>query len=266
MRHHSRLLIKREEWDSLRQLALSMRTPFDASAKQILLDQSLIDFSYFLQGRAEFAVNRKRSAKDSFDEISERLSKSEMLNEVDLSIDNMGFHEKASELLIAGESVHKQEPHYWLVRFNNAYALKEAEQILVAALAAYQLDESNPVHQNNYAAALLIHRAKPEEALTLTKSLLTAYPYSFQAQINHALALAQNKQPEAALKIIRQIPRERLISMENSFVNLALFDSHLLRSETAQAKETAEAINPDHLLPLQQEWLESQLEQLISSK
>ena len=131
-----------------------------------------------------------------------------------------------------------------------------------AAAAGYRLQPENVACANNYAAALLVNRDRPEQAVSLTLQVLGRSPDSNAAKINHALALLLNLRTGEAESILKSIVPEKLSGEEANSFYLGLFELSANQQQYDRAWEASDRIAANHLFPTQVKWLEEMRQRL----
>ena len=96
--------------------------------------------------------------------------------------------------------------------------------MLRAAQRAFELQPANRTFINNYAAALLYNRERPEEAIKLTLQIFSQSPQSVGARINHVLALLLSQRVDEAESLLKTVNPDTLSSLEKTSVHLGWFD------------------------------------------
>ena len=250
-------LIQAKKWSALRDLGVSIRSR-DAVA------DLLAGYSYFLEGRAEFGLERPAQADAAFAKMVERgfefpqlairaASELLLLNRPSIALD----------LLRKTEDDFKNDPNYWGLVFGAAMALKRSDLMVRAAGEAYKLQPTSRTVINNYAAALLIHRQNPEEAIRLTLQLYAQIPSSLPARVNHGAALLFNGRPAEAAALLKTVQTNLLSREQVAMLNLDLLEIQFRLGHLDQARAINESIQEDLLYPSQREWL-NKLRQQIS--
>jgi predicted Zn-dependent protease len=143
-----------------------------------------------------------------------------------------------------------------------AHQLRRPESLLTAATRAYELEPGSVVCANNYAAALLVNRRQPDEAIKLTLQIMDWFPNSNGAKINHALALLLNRRVGEAAALLGAIHREKLNAIERTSLNLGWFEASLAQQQYDKAREASDGIDVNMLYPNQRKWLEEARRQL----
>ncbi len=196
---YANLLIEAKRWDDLRNLAVQIRSR-DSVA------DSLSGFSYFIEGRAEAALDRQSNAAADFKKAAEReYAFPSVAQQVAAQLLTLGYPELAREMLGRLEKPLQKEFNYWSLLFTAADRLKDVDLMLKAASRAYELRPVDPRVVNNYAAALLIARQRPDEAIKLTLQLVNQQPDSFVAVVNHSAALLMNDRAREAEALLSRV-------------------------------------------------------------
>ena len=86
------------------------------------------------------------------------------------------------------------------------------------------LDSNNVVSLNNYAAALLVRRERPEEAIRYTLQLISSNGTNPGFVLNHGLALLQNGRSEEAESHFRALAIDNLRPELVTSLGLAWFE------------------------------------------
>jgi predicted Zn-dependent protease len=250
------LLVDTKNWEDLRALGAKIRLRSN-------LPETLTAFGYFAEGWAELAQRRTNQAKQAFDKI-----KAFKIDEPSLAVAmaerlvNAGYVEYAIALLWKLEPQLSNRSVFWLVLTQVAYVQKDNDLLLRAAKRAYELAPDDLIAVNNYAAALLINRVQPEEAIKLTLQLVRQMPMSLVAVVNHATALLLNKRSLEAQELLGQVDAGRLTAEESAQYYRAMFELWLNLDKLAQAREAYQRIDKRLLYRVQVRWLEETLEKL----
>ena len=134
---------------------------------QIRSQQTVADllggFSYFLEGRAEIALQRPQVADAAFGKMVERTFEYPQLG-LKVAGELFALHRPAfaRDVLVRLQEELAGDVNYWTALFATADTLKDCDLMLHAARQAYELLPTNPAVMNNYAAVLLILRQSPE--------------------------------------------------------------------------------------------------------
>jgi hypothetical protein len=250
------LLIEEERWEELRSLALQIRQN-DATRDVIA------GYSYYLEGRAELGLSRDPIAAAAFEKAGRHPFEFATLGlATAASLVKLGYPAVADEILSPLENQLRRNPEYWQTLFTVAHQLRRPETLLTAATRAYELEPGSVVCANNYAAALLVNRRQPDEAIKLTLQIMDWFPNSNGAKINHALALLLNRRVGEAAALLGAIHREKLNAIERTSLNLGWFEASLAQQQYDKAREASDGIDVNRLYPNQRKWLEEARQQL----
>ncbi|MDA7510630.1 hypothetical protein N8612_03040 [Verrucomicrobia bacterium] len=245
------VLVNEEQWEALRVLALRIRN--DGFSSRVLRA-----YSYYLEGLADAGQGRTYNAGQAFDSVIE----AEAAISVDQAIEmawevyGIGYPEIASKLLVEHRADLELNLKYWEITFASAYKLKRADLILEAAMRMMSLDSNNVVSLNNYAAALLVRRERPEEAIRYTLQLLSSNGANPGFVLNHGLALLQNGRSEEAEIHFRALPTDSLRPELVTSLGLAWFELYQQTQDREKAEKALLDVNEEHLFPEQKDWLE----------
>jgi predicted Zn-dependent protease len=250
------ILTEAKRWEDLRNLAIQMRS------EDALRDQ-LAALSYFLEGRAELGLGRTENAKAAFTRAVEREipSPSFGLRTASQLLD-FGFPELARTLLLRLENSFQHDFTFWVLLFRASDQLKDVDNLVKSASNAYLLNPNDRVLANNYAAALIITRQKPEEAIRLTLPLISDNPSSVHAVINHSAALLLNGRPKEAEALLNTIATNRLTASQWTLYNLDRFETCLTLHDYDCARSLSDTIDVQYLYPSQRRWLDDARRQL----
>ncbi len=250
------LIIKKRQWDELRTTALEIRM-------HEKVRPWLAGYSFFLQGRADLGQDRQEAARAAFEEaVQQPVLHPGLSLHMAVGILQAGEPDLALALLARLEPAMGKQLTYWELTVDAANAAKDADALLKAAGKAYELAPDKVVVQNNYAAALLIHRAKPEEAGRLTLRVYQALPDSAAALINHACALSLTHRYEEAETLLAKLNVDRLSAQERTLYHLNRFELAMARDNLPRAREEIDQIDRHLLFGLQVKWLEEQRKRL----
>lgn len=162
-----------------------------------------------------------------------------------------GHREKALSLLKSVERFSEHNPVYWDTLATLAFELKDAELLLKSTAKALALNPADRVARNNYAAALLINRRQPEQAIQHTFALWSHRPDAVAFRINHALALIQNYRYEDADRLLAQIDPQRLSASERALYNFGCVEVLVRQGRLELARTFSREVEADHLFPEQ---------------
>jgi hypothetical protein len=246
---YANFLLDNQQWEETRALALTIRR--DSAVRD-----ELAAFSYFLEGRAELALDRRSNAGSAFRKCLEfDFSQPRLALFVASNLNRLGFPEIAAPILMKLEKQYADSVAYWQMVFITANEMKQADLLLTASSNAFRLQPNSTVGAHNYAAALLVNHVRPEEAVRLTLDVLTSRPGSYSAMINHSLALVANHRLDDAQKLLQTIPVGRLGQEEASSFYLTRLQLEAERRQTAQLQETARRINLSDLFPAERQFV-----------
>jgi len=245
------VLVNEEQWEALRLLALKIRNYGFSS-------RVLRAYSYYLEGLAEAGQGRTFNAGQAFDADieAEAAISVEQAIEMAWEVYGIGYPEIASKLLVGHRADLELNLNYWEITFASAYKLKRADLILEAAKRMMSLDSNNVVSLNNYAAALLVRRERPEEAIRYTLQLISSNGTNPGFVLNHGLALLQNGRSEEAESHFRALAIDNLRPELVTSLGLAWFELYHQTQEQEKAEKALLDVNEDHLFPEQKDWLE----------
>ncbi len=248
---YAHILIQAQSWAELRAVAIEIR-------QQEGVRDTLEGYSFYLEGKAELGEGRAPTAEIAFRKAGQHTYEIRSLGLIiaeDLT--KLGYPAIAREILLPLEAYFKDSIEYWGTAFTAALALKNAAWVLKASARTYDLKPSDITFVNRYAAALLLNRTRPEEAVKLTLQLVSAYPSSLASVINHSLALLLNQRTREARALLANINADRLTPAESASYYLALFEVFYNLQEYDQAWRMSDRIERQHLFPTQVKWLES---------
>jgi predicted Zn-dependent protease len=243
-------LLETKRWEDLRAVALQIRS--EDNVRDVLSG-----FSYFLEGRAELALGREASAIAAFKKSVEREFPFPGIGQrVAGQLLQLGQPALARELLMSLKKPLHAQLSYWILCFRVAELLKDVDFMLASARQAYELNPNDPYAVNNYAAALLITRQNPEQAIKLSLPFYSQNPNLLHAVVNHSAALLLNGRPQEAKSLLERIPTNALDRTQLALYNLDLFETYLRLNRFDLARAVSDRIDPDRLYPNQREWLQ----------
>ncbi|MBI4325399.1 MAG: hypothetical protein HY674_09060, partial [Chloroflexi bacterium] len=253
---YANILIDAQSWAELRAVAIEIR-------RQEGVRDTLEGYSYYLEGRAELGEGRAPTAEIAFRKAGQQAFEIRSLGLIiaeDLT--KLGYPVIAREVLLPLETHFKSSFEYWDAAFAAAFALKDAAWVLKASTRTYELKPLDITYLNRYAAALLLNRTRPEEAVKQTLQLVSAYPNSLASVINHSMALLLNQRTREARALLANIDADRLTAAESASYYLALFEVFYNLQEYDQAWRMSDRIGRQHLFPVQIKWLENLQKQM----
>ena len=246
------VLVNEERWEALRVLALRIRN--DGFSSPVLRA-----YSYYLDGLAEAGQGRTFNAGKAFDSVIEAEAAISVSQAIEMAweVYGIGYPEIASKLLVEHRADLELNLKYWEITFASAYKLKRADLILEAAKQMMSLDPDNVVSLNNYAAALLVRREKPDEAIRYTLQLISNHSTNSGFVLNHGLALLQNGRSEEAESHFRALPTDNLRPELVTSLGLGWFELYHQTGDLEKAEKALLDVNEDYLFPEQKDWLEN---------
>ena len=249
----ARLLSADGHWKSLAALALQMR-------QERPNQQSLLGYSYFLEGYSAWAQQKRSQAEYLFRKLPEfKFDNLPIFAEVAGGLLKSGFADLAKELIDKTPPALTNNIAFWQSVFIAANDARRTDLLFQAAESGYRLRPSDWSMRNNYAAALITLRRNPEEAVGLTFALLAEKPDSTGAKINHGLALVQNKRATDAAALFRTLDGVSLTPAERSAIQMGWFEIYLNQRDFERARQADVLIDRQHLFPVEQQWLDQAL-------
>jgi tetratricopeptide (TPR) repeat protein len=248
---YSNLLIELGRWEDLFSVALQIRHELNP------LRDHLEGYSYFLQGRAEDGRGRREQARQAFQRIYQVKLRNHFWELAAAEqVERLGYPETAQAILLDIQSEVEDQPEYWVMLAKTAYEQRDAELLVSALASAYKLRPNDFVIVNNYAAALLSTRQRPEEALALTERVLLQNPNLISSRVNHALALLQTGRVEQARELIGTLHEGLLEGSNLTGYHMASFEMRLQEGNVEQALRHLEKVDGQYLLPPEKYWIE----------
>ncbi|HOX02337.1 MAG TPA: hypothetical protein P5555_00870 [Candidatus Paceibacterota bacterium] len=248
---HADILTLESDWDALGALAVQIR-------QQSAARDELMAFTFFLDGRAELGRQNRDAAQAAFEKsLDYPFSDGPLAYRLARELAQFGFTDLAFQFVSRHQNILQRVPDYWTLHLDLARELRRAEDILRATRALYLARTNDIVLINNYAAALIINRQNPDEAVRLTLEVLARNPSSAIAKINHGLALAQNSRPKDAQAILDTIQPASLSPVEASSFYLARYEISLQLEQWDQAFDAYQRILPEYHLPPEITWIET---------
>jgi predicted Zn-dependent protease len=245
---YANLLIDGQSWEELYALSLQIRNSPGAR-------DSLIGYSYYLEGRSEFARGKREPAETAFKRAAESIYDNRLVGLATASgLLQLGYPALGLKLLESWRQDQAKNPEYWHLLCLAAYQLKQSDLLLDAARTAYQLAPEDWNAINNYAAALLINRQRPDEVIRLTFQLIARSPDSLVAKVNHSLALARIGRAEESAAILKTIVPDRLSEVEAASYSMVCFETFMNLKQWDLARQADARITSRHLFPIQIDW------------
>lgn len=200
------LLVYLKDWERLRGAALDMQ--------DLARGQELQGPGCFYEAQADLATGRTQAAQRQLERSATAPypASADALRVARLMLD-LNQPEPAKKLLTRGDlkwdkvkwdndQEYRKYLEYLEALFRVAVQLRDDDLLVLATRQAYTAQPRNPDYANRYAAALLIARQQPAQALELTLGILSHFPDSASARINHALALLLNHRPTDAQALL----------------------------------------------------------------
>jgi hypothetical protein len=245
---YGKFLREEGRWQNLRDVALHLRH------KSALRDD-MAGYSYLLEGLAEQGLGKNDLSDKAFKKATE-LEYSNLMLGITASSELM----RVGQLQYASEILNKLEPRcgrnglYWEVASQCAFELKQGNRLVDACARAYEL-RSNLANLNRYAAALLIQRQNPTEAIKLTVQLISV-ANTPAAKLNHCQALLQNQRIDEAGSILAGLDARNYNAEENNTYYMAQFEYCYLKKDYARAKEHLSKIDRKMLFSSELVWIQ----------
>ncbi len=249
------LLAAGKLWDHIRSMALELRQ--DERLKEVLGN-----YGWFLLGVAERGLGHPGLAKDAFDQFVALPPPNPMVSfQSAVTLNRLGYPESAAVLLKRLESVAGADIAFWKQVQLAAFESRQAELLLAACEKVYAM-APDTVSMSNLAAALLMMRERPADAVQLTLDVIGRAPNSRIAQVNHALALVQNGRTADSERILRSVSATGMSDGDLTMLAFSWFQCHLQAGRTNEAVTVAEKVDLRHLFPPQVQWFETAREGL----
>jgi Flp pilus assembly protein TadD len=247
------MLIAEKRWEDVAELAVSIRI-------QRACADALLAFSFYLDGRTEFGRDRAAAATAAFEKARTLgFDNPRLAFDVGVTLGKLGYGRIARDLMLPLRPVFGNERGYWQALLGVAFDAKDPGLLSMAAQAAYRLAPEDATAAHNYAASLLVNRQQPAEALRHSREIAVLMPASATVQLNHALALVQNRRRVEAEAVLESISARRLTASERALYELARFEIHLQRGEFGAARNVQAGIDREMLFPNQRVWLRDAL-------
>jgi tetratricopeptide (TPR) repeat protein len=252
------LLAAGKLWESMRSMALEVRQ--DERLKEVLGN-----YGWFLMGMAEHGLGHPEMAKDAFATFVALPPPNPMVAfQSAVTLNRLGYPESAAALLKRLESVAGAGIAFWKQAQLAAFESRQAE-LLLAACEKMHAMAPDTVNMSNLAAALLMMRERPADAVQLTLDVTSRAPDSQIARVNHALALVQNGRTADSERILRSISATGMSDGDRTMLAFGWFQCHLQAGRTQEALTVAEKVDLRHLFPPQIRWFETAREGLKKS-
>lgn len=234
---YSRFLMETKSWEELRSVSVQMR-------QHAGVGDAVAGYCHYLEGRAEFALGREGNATQAFEAAAKaRLDSAELRLEVGKGLQRLKFTRFARAVLLPAEKDLPKSVDFWSTVLQVSVELKETESLNKAATTLYQLQPDNPQCVNSYAASLLVTRDRPDEAIKLTLQLVSTYPDSVAARINHSFALLMNSRNQEALNLLMTLSEASLGPSDRNAYVLARFEAHMALQQPEEARRYSDRLD-----------------------
>ncbi len=252
-----RMLTSAQRWDDLRAVAVEMRN-------NPRVARVFGGYTYFLEGLAEHGLDHRVRAEENFRQmLLAPPTDTAIAFECGTTLQRLGYNESAQAIFKRLETDLGGRIEFWQRMAQSAHESRDADLLFTACEKAFQISPASSVAANNYAAALLITRRNPAEAVRLTVEVLTRSPDSRIARINHALALLQNGRYTEARRALDTVNTTDLSAMERSYWNLGHLECALGQNDLDRARNHVDQIEQQYLFPPQADWLAQARAKLI---
>lgn len=243
---YANLLIDLERWEDLLDVTELMRHEDNP------LRDSLAALSFYAEGLGELGKGRRLDAEIAFKRIASAPVKNVLWELVFAEkVDALGFQGAAREILLNLRRALPDDGCFWTLLARTAFEFRKPDLLVSAMTSAYWLHPEDPQVVNDYAAALLATRQRPDEALRLTSQLLEANHADPETQINHALALLQNDRPEDAAAVLQRLSPAQLTDGNLAEYYFATLQLHLAEGRYSDALQAMERVEVKVLLPVE---------------
>lgn len=245
------LTIERRDWAGLRDIADAMRRvpgPHD------WLD-GYADFleGYGAQQMAEgpLAENRlRRAAKADYPVGNLGVAAANGLSSLD-------HPDWAEAILRPLADRFRHNPVYWRAVWSVTLRQhQDQDRLMEAATRLYELEPNQRIARFNYAAALLVRRERPAEALRILFDLRQTMTPNLYNELNYSLALVRNGRFDEAREILAPINAAALTDAERPSYHLCQMELFLATGDTNRAAAAIKNIDPGGFFPCQSQWLE----------
>ena len=241
------LLLQRQEWNRLRQIAIAMRGENSLAGR-------MSAYSWYLDGQIDLSLRRDLDAAADFERIAECPTPDAVLvARMVAGLRRVSRSQEATTLLRRVEKDFLKDPTFWFELASVAAENQDMDTLADAVSRSYQLEPANPVYRHNHAAVMIALGREPAETARLTLELLNRSPESVSCQINHALALVNHRRFSDAQSLLAQIPWVGRTSAEETQIHYAwmLIDEAQQRGDSARTH--ARAARESDLLPPQRQ-------------
>jgi predicted Zn-dependent protease len=249
------LLVQTQNWDELSSLALELR--------ESRLRESYIGWSQYLEGISDHHRNRTVAAADQFASAATNSFQDPLLAfSAAAEMGRLGYPGPSTTLLKSLQSRFADSTTFWAFLQRSAYEARQGDIILEASEQLHLMQPTNAVAANNFAAALLTKRVRPDEALKITEGLYRRFSRSPAVRINQASALIRNARLDEAFPVLQSLEGVEMSESEMTFTRLAWFEYFDARGESERALVEARKVEKRFLFQDQQEWLAGRIAKL----
>ena len=239
------LLLQREDWTHLRQVAIGMRGEASLAGR-------MAAYSWYLDGRIDLALSRDLDAAADFKRIVDGATPDAVLvARMVAGLRRVNRPQEAALLLRRVEKTFAKDATFWFEMAGIAAETQDMETLAEAVSRSYRLEPDNPVYRHNQAAVMIALGREPEETVRLTLELLNRSPESVSCQINHALALVLQRRFADAEGLLARIPWAGRTSVEETQMHHAWMLIEDSRQRMEAARTHARAARESELLPPQ---------------
>lgn len=239
------LLLQREDWTQLRQLAIGMRGENSLAGR-------MTAYSWYLDGRIDLALSREQDAAADFKRIVDGATPEAVLvARMVAGLRRVDRPQEAALLLRRVEKTFAKDATFWFEVAGIAAEAQDMETLAEAVSRSYRLEPDNPVYRHNQAAVMIALGREPEETVRLTLELLNRSPESVSCQINHALALVLQRRFSDAEALLTRIPWAGRSAVEETQMHHAWMLIEESRQRMEAARTHARAARESDLLPPQ---------------
>ena len=243
------LYIKGGEWEKVRELAIDLRADSVQSVE-------MPGFGWYLEGLANLKSGAVDDARRKFAKAAEAPIRPVVIAYQTASgMSKSGFPESSAKIYSRLEQWFGRSDEYWFALALSGYQSGDYELFLTASRRAYELSPKKLAIINNLAAALLLLRQKPGEAIRLTMECIAANPGNAGFRINHALALVLNNQGQEAENVLQKIDSNHLTMEEKTLYHYARFQIESAAGNTARCRAELKYIELRHLKAEQSKWM-----------
>ena len=254
----AQLHINKKRWDEVRNTAVTIRNTTE-------LRGELDGYSLYLSGLVELKQGGGEAAAATFAKIpSQRFSEPLLAYSVARELLHLGYGEISSKMLQKLEADYGDKATFWFDLTVAAYEAREMDVLETAARKAWEIEPNRIDIINNYAAALIVLRKLPDEAVKLTLSLVTSQPKRPEFKVNHALALLQNGRLFEAEDILKALNPTQLTVNDSAVADYGWFELAVHRGDADGVRKIYPTIQRSQLLPPQLEWLDAEYKKVAS--